>query len=151
MKLMRKCRKCGGTGRIPIPDFEYCSELSEKDLERYGLTIGDCDHCEKTTQTDCKHGELTDCLECEGKGIIEQVFDIGEEEDILNILLRHGDLLTCYDCGRKLTDLQPEGEVVAEMCLAPGRSNYPREPDEPAQIYFRCSDCIGERDAKNAR
>ncbi len=36
------------------------------------------------------------------------------------------------------------------MCLDPGRNNYPREPDEPADIYFRCADCIRERDTKKA-
>ncbi len=150
MKLTKKCKKCDGTGQLPNPDFEYCAKLSEEDREKYGLTIGDCDHCEKAIQTDCKRGEFIDCLQCEGKGMTDQTFDIEEEADILDILLKHGDLLTCYNCGKKLTDVHPKGEVVAEMCLDPGRSNYPREPDEPAEIYFRCADCIRERDAKKA-
>lgn len=151
MKLRKKCKKCDGTGRISNPDFEHCRRLSKEDLERYGLSAADCDHCDKAIQADCKLGEFIDCPDCEGKGIFEQVFDIEEEADILAILLKHGDLLTCYDCGKKLIDVQPEGEVVAEMCLDPGRCNYPREPDEPAQICFRCADCIKERDAKKSR
>ncbi len=150
MKLTRKCKKCVGTGQLPNPDFEYCVKLSEEDRGKYGLTIGDCNHCEKAVQMDCKLGEFIDCLHCEGKGRVEQVIEIEDEADIIDILLAHSNLLTCYDCGKRLVEAHGEGEVIAELCLDPGRLNYPREPDEPASIYFRCADCIRERGATKA-
>lgn len=138
MISVQKCEKCNGTGKLPNPDFGYCV--------RPAVSAKDCDSCNPAIKEDCK-SEFTECLHCEGKGMVEHV-DIGNEGDMLEVLLRQGDLLTCYDCGKKLTEVRPKDDVVAEMCLDPGRDNYPRDPDEPASIYFRCADCIRERDAK---
>ncbi len=151
MKLTKKCKKCDGTGQLPNPDFEYCVKLTEEDRKKYGgLAEGDCDHCVPFIKEDCDRGEFIYCLHCEGKGRVEQVIEIEDEADIIDILLAHGDLLTCYNCGRRLIDVHGKDEVIGEICLDPGRCNYPREPDEPASIYFRCADCIKERDTKKA-
>lgn len=72
-------------------------------------------------------------------------YTVKTEVDIVDILLRHGDLLTCYNCGEKLIDTGRKEDVVAEMCLDPGGMNYPIDPDEPATIYFRCVNCMKDR------
>lgn len=72
-----------------------------------------------------------------------------DEGDLLDILLKHGDLLTCAECGDKLVEkvdtTKCEG-LVAKLILDPGEINYPREPDVPASLYFICPDCANKCD-----
>ena len=66
-----------------------------------------------------------------------------DEGELCDIILRHADLLTCYNCGDKLSDKVQVGndDKVGVLRIDPGSNNYPREPDEPAQAYFECMEC----------
>lgn len=65
-----------------------------------------------------------------------------DEGDLDDIILRHAHLLTCCNCGEKLQDkVCLKDDVVGVLHIDPGRSNYPREPDEPAEAYFECVEC----------
>lgn len=64
------------------------------------------------------------------------------EGDLCDLILRHAHLLTCYNCGAKLSDkVQVNDDRVGVLRIDPGRNNYPREPDEPAVAYFECIEC----------
>jgi hypothetical protein len=70
------------------------------------------------------------------------------EEDIMDLLLKHGNLLTCFNCGKTLTEVEGErrykhgnDRFIAGFFMDPGESRYPREPDIPASVYFICAEC----------
>ncbi len=69
-----------------------------------------------------------------------------DEGDLCDYILRHAHLLTCYNCGEKLSDKLPTAsdDRVGVLHIDPGQSNYPREPDEPAVAYFECIECAGK-------
>ena len=87
----------------------------------------------------------------EGHGIkITDIFRINEAS-IMDMLLKHGDMLTCFNCGKNLTEAETKkintqayDRFIAKLILDPGESNYPREPDVPASLYFVCSECATE-------
>jgi len=68
-----------------------------------------------------------------------------DEGELSDIILRNIHLLSCFNCGKALKDVPSRHRVGVEeagvLCIDPGRINYPREPDEPAQAYFECMDC----------
>ena len=66
-----------------------------------------------------------------------------DEGELCDLILRHADLLTCYNCGDKLSDKVQVGndDKVGVLRIDPGSNNYPREPDEPAVAYFECIEC----------
>lgn len=65
-----------------------------------------------------------------------------DEEEVCDIILQNVDLLTCINCGAKLSDkVRLKDDVVGVLHIDPGSSNYPREPDEPAAAYFECAEC----------
>ncbi len=73
------------------------------------------------------------------------------EDDIMDLILKHGNLLNCFNCGKSLTEVVGErrykhgnDKFMAALFLDPGISNYPREPDVPASVYFICSECDDE-------
>ncbi len=70
-----------------------------------------------------------------------------DEGELSDIILSNIHLLTCFNCGKALKDVPSRHRVGVEeagvLCIDPGRINYPREPDEPAQAYFECMDCRG--------
>ncbi len=68
-----------------------------------------------------------------------------EEAEILDDILLHGHEITCFNCGEALTDVFKPGKPVAVLWVDPGRINYPREPDEPAEAYFECWKCFQKR------
>lgn len=74
-----------------------------------------------------------------------------DEGELADIILRNAHLLTCFNCGEKLEDIHSKGrgrtEDIGILCIDPGRDNYPREPDEPAEAYFECMKCREERAA----
>jgi len=74
-----------------------------------------------------------------------------DEGELIDIIERHFDLLTCYNCGKPLN--QPSSlskhEVVATMLSDPGESNYPHSPDESGGLYFECNACAEERRLSN--
>jgi len=70
-----------------------------------------------------------------------------DEGELSDIILSNIHLLTCSNCGKVLKNVPSRHRVGVEeagvLCIDPGRINYPREPDEPAQAYFECMDCMG--------
>jgi len=75
-----------------------------------------------------------------------------DEGKVCDVILQNVDLLRCFNCGARLADLKEnEGTAVqysrrevarlGELCIDPGESNYPREPDVPAGVYFICVEC----------
>jgi hypothetical protein len=116
----------------------------------------DCtDVCERVDSTLRKMGfkiseesDHTDILEALDKVEFIKI----EEADIMGLLLRRGDLLTCFNCGKKLSEIysnmtskraskRVNDRFVAKLILEPGEVNYPREPDIPASLYFVCAEC----------
>ena len=77
----------------------------------------------------------------------KQLPAIKDEGELSDIILENFHLLTCFNCGEKLEDVKSDyrtgSEEAGVLCIDPGRINYPREPDEPAQAYFECMDCRG--------
>ena len=63
-----------------------------------------------------------------------------DESELCDLILRNAHLLTCYNCGAKLSD-KVRGDQVGMLRIDPGSNNYPREPDEPAVAYFECIEC----------
>ncbi len=93
------------------------------------------------------HDEIKQATGCHAIGDFEAIKPL-DEADIMDTLLKHGDLLTCYNCGKKLTEVngkklnkRAKDMVIAKLVLDPGESNYPHEPDVPATLYFVCSEC----------
>lgn len=71
-----------------------------------------------------------------------------DEGDLCDLILRHAHVLTCFNCGALLDEKwnrQENNDEVGILHIDPGRNNYPREPDEPAQLYFECIECSKER------
>ena len=70
-----------------------------------------------------------------------------DEGKVCDVILENVDLLTCFNCGEKLIEVkEKDGTVrtddfIGEFCIDPGESNYPREPDVPAAVYFVCVKC----------
>lgn len=88
--------------------------------------------------------QATGCLTIEDFDIVKPL----SEEDIMDLLLKHGDLLTCFNCGKTLTEVEGErrykhgnDRFIAGLFMDPGESRYPREPDIPASVYFICAEC----------
>jgi hypothetical protein len=84
----------------------------------------------------------------EGNGIKVTNISLLDEAHIMDLLLKHGQLLTCYNCGRQLTEADVSRmhgnrreRYVAKLILEPGENRYPREPDVPASLYFICAEC----------
>jgi hypothetical protein len=80
-----------------------------------------------------------------------------DEGSIMELLLKHGEMLTCFNCGRSLTEIDGDrihrhgkDRFIAKLILEPGESNYPREPDISASLYFVCCECATE-EAPNER
>ncbi|NJD75744.1 MAG: hypothetical protein FIB08_01425 [Candidatus Methanoperedens sp.] len=87
----------------------------------------------------------------EGNGIKVTSLSMLNEACIMDILMRHGELLTCFNCGKRLTETEGsrihkhgKDRLIAKLILEPGEVNYPREPDIPASLYFVCAECSGE-------
>ena len=68
-----------------------------------------------------------------------------DEGELCELILRHADLLTCYNCGAKLSDKVRRGDQVGMLRIDPGSNNYPIEPDEPAVAYFECVECAEQK------
>lgn len=70
-----------------------------------------------------------------------------DEGKVCDVLLENIDLLTCFNCGEKLSEIKEKIEFphkddfIGEFCFDPGESNYPVEPDVPAGVYFVCVEC----------
>lgn len=73
-----------------------------------------------------------------------------EEADLCDLILRHAHALTCYNCGALLEEKcnPQQNDTVGVMHIDPGSNNYPREPDEHAELYFECNGCSKERQAR---
>lgn len=78
----------------------------------------------------------TDILEALDKAEFIKI----DEAGIMGLLLRHGELLTCYNCGKKLTEVESKklsagarGRFIAKLVLEPGEVNY-----------FECAECSEE-------
>ena len=70
-----------------------------------------------------------------------------DEAELSDIIMKNVELLTCYNCGEKLTDsinTIKTFDKLGVIHLDPGSKNYPHEPDEPASIYFECIECANE-------
>lgn len=113
------------------PDCTDVCEAVDSRLRRMGFKISD-------------ESDHTDILEALDKEFIKI-----EEASIMDLLLRHGELLTCFNCGKKLTEVESKklneranDRFIAKLILEPGEVNYPREPDVPASIYFVCAECV---------
>lgn len=70
----------------------------------------------------------------------------------MSVIEHHGNKLTCSNCGKALSEVGVSREgadkLIAELCFDPGESNYPREPDVPATVYFVCGECVEIRDIR---
>ena len=66
-----------------------------------------------------------------------------EEGELLDIITRNVDVLTCFNCGESLIDQTPPTlqDVLGMIKFDKGSSNYPTSPDEPASVYFECFEC----------
>ncbi len=98
-----------------------------------------------------KHGtkkEDSEVLDILGKKFFRN--ESPKEEELMGEIERHGNKLTCFNCEKALSDVgvarEGQEKLIAELCFEPGESNYPREPDVPATIYFVCGECVGERE-----
>ncbi len=87
----------------------------------------------------------------DGNGVKVIEVSILDEGSIMDLLLKNGELLTCFNCGRSLTEIDGDrihrhgkDRFIAKLILEPGESNYPREPDMPASLYFVCCECTTE-------
>ena len=69
-KIKLRCRLCEGTGRFPNTEFERCKmpSLREEELNYFGYTPENCKTC--SIYEECQKGEIVDCPQCEGQGII---------------------------------------------------------------------------------
>lgn len=77
-----------------------------------------------------------------------------DEGDLCDLILRHAHVLTCFNCAALLEEKwnrQQDNDQVGILHIDPGSSNYPREPDEPAQLYFECTECSKERQEREVR
>jgi len=71
------------------------------------------------------------------------------EDLLIEILNRHGDELTCFNCGVKLGDIGvPVGggtyslnNIIAHLCVDSGTPKTGDCPGEPGTIYFECIEC----------
>lgn len=70
-----------------------------------------------------------------------------EEGDLCDLILRHAHTPTCFNCGARLEEkcIPRQNDTIGVMHISPGSNNYPREPDEPAELYFECYECSKER------
>ncbi len=91
----------------------------------------------------------------EGHGIKVAIVSKIDEAGIMDLLLKHGDLLTCFNCGKKLTEVNSKRmyertneKLVAKLVLEPGETNYQHEPDLPASLYFVCAACTEAEEQK---
>jgi len=71
---------------------------------------------------------------------------IEDENELSDIIMNHIELLTCFNCGEKLVDQTSykTADNLGTIHLDPGSCNYPREPDEPANLYCECIKCSPE-------
>lgn len=72
---------------------------------------------------------------------------IRDEGQLCDVILWYADMLTCYNCGETLTKncIHGSDKEIGILRIDNGSTNYPREPDEPAQAYFECITCREER------
>lgn len=87
----------------------------------------------------------------EGSSVEVTKVSMLDEACLMDMLLKHGEMLTCFNCGRNLTEIDSnrihrhgKDRFIAKLILEPGEVNYPREPDIPASLYFMCSECATE-------
>lgn len=87
----------------------------------------------------------------EGSSVEVTKVSMLDETCLMNLLLKHGEMLTCFNCGRNLTEIDSNSihkhgkdRFIANLILEPGEINYPREPDIPASLYFVCCECATE-------
>lgn len=70
-----------------------------------------------------------------------------DEGKVCDVILENIDLLTCFECGLQLVDVKENDETlhkdefIGALCIDPGESNYPHEPDVPAELYLVCVKC----------
>ncbi len=88
----------------------------------------------------------------DGNGVKVTKVSILDEASMMDLLLKHGEMLTCFNCGRSLTSIDGDrmhkhckDKFKAKLILEPGEINYPREPDIPASLYLVCSECAIEQ------
>ena len=84
---------------------------------------------------------------------MKEIMKCESEDDLLEILMKNLDKLTCFNCGKKLVEEMtfPADDIpMGILYFEKGEMNYPREPDIPATIYFECMECVRER-KENAR
>lgn len=69
-----------------------------------------------------------------------------DEGDLCDLILCHVHVLSCFNCGARLEEKVNlrQGDTVGILHIDPGRSNYPREPDEPAELYLECVECSND-------
>ena len=71
---------------------------------------------------------------------------VKDEADLCDHILRGAHLLTCYNCGAKLSNKLPiSDDRVGVLRIDHGSNNYPIEPDEPAVAYFECIECAEQK------
>ncbi|CAG0970792.1 MAG: hypothetical protein OIN86_10165 [Candidatus Methanoperedens sp.] len=88
----------------------------------------------------------------EGSSVEVTKVSMLDEACLMDLLLKHGKMLACFNCGRNLTEIDSNSihrhgkdRFIANLILEPGEINYPREPDIPACLYFVCSECAIEQ------
>ncbi|MDP2217224.1 MAG: hypothetical protein Q8J68_08065 [Methanolobus sp.] len=66
-----------------------------------------------------------------------------DEGQVCDVILQNIDLLRCFNCDAQLADFKFlfKDDFIGELCIDPGESNYPHEPDVPAGVYFICAEC----------
>ncbi len=114
---------------------------------RFSIDVKLPDDMHEEDILDLLHDEIKQAMGCLSVSNFEAIKPF-EEADIMDMLLKHGDMLTCYNCGKKLTEVngielnkRARDMVIAKLILDPGESNYPHDPDVPASLYFICAEC----------
>jgi len=75
--------------------------------------------------------------------VIEARLDVIDQQAarIKELEGREEDLFTCYNCGKKVDDVEP-GPILGEIHFDPGYPGGQYEPPEPAVAYFVCTCCL---------
>jgi hypothetical protein len=105
--------------------------------------------CDDRTDVEVIAGYVPDDALMEVWDLPKQLPAIKDEGELSDIILENFQLLTCFNCGEKLGDVKSNyragSEEAGVLCIEPGSINYPREPDEPAAVYFECVECRNNR------
>lgn len=75
-----------------------------------------------------------------------------QAKEINRMQAENEDLTECFDCGKKLSEIEPgEQYILGSLYLDPGDPGDRYTPPEPGCVYFACKDCVTATDKQAKR